>query len=147
MRPGPLAPQERPRKKYTARSYSRSTLRPPKRYRASTPSTAVITMSTGVLLQAGKASTITAAPCPPPLQAEPRPQRCLPPRSRRPVPDPRRGARGDEPILLEVRLEGEQHLERRVGPHVLVGPILGRLSLPALHGHRYHLAQIGRAPV
>src|SRR5437764_1619177 len=55
------------------------------------------------------------------------------------VHDPRRVARGDEPILLEVRLEGEQHLERRVGPHVLVGAILGRLSLLALHGHRYHL--------
>src|SRR5437879_11955784 len=41
MRPGPFAPQERPRKKYTARSYSRSTLRPPNRYSASTPRTAV----------------------------------------------------------------------------------------------------------
>src|SRR5690348_1360798 len=41
MRPGPLAPQERPRKKYTARSYSRRTLRPPNRYSATTPRTAV----------------------------------------------------------------------------------------------------------
>src|SRR5207244_7541080 len=45
MRPGPLAPHERPRKKYTARSYSRSTLRPPKRYSARTPRTAVTTTS------------------------------------------------------------------------------------------------------
>src|SRR5690349_95634 len=45
MSPGPLAPQERPRKKYTARSYSRSTLRPPNRYSASTPRTAVTTTS------------------------------------------------------------------------------------------------------
>src|SRR5438874_2584602 len=56
----------------------------------------------------------------------------------RAVHDPRRVARGDEPILLEVRLEGEQHLERRAGPHVLVGTILGRLSLPALYRHRDH---------
>src|SRR2546430_2817446 len=45
MRPGPFAPHERPRKKYTARSYSRSTLRPPNRYSASPPRTAVTIMS------------------------------------------------------------------------------------------------------
>src|SRR6266513_1058069 len=45
MRPGPFAPHERPKKKYTARSYSRSTLRPPNRYSASPPRTAVTIMS------------------------------------------------------------------------------------------------------
>src|SRR5437879_9449863 len=45
MSPGPFAPHERPRKKYTARSYSRSTLRPPNRYSASPPRTAVTIMS------------------------------------------------------------------------------------------------------
>src|SRR5436309_6071473 len=45
MSPGPFAPHDRPRKKYTARSYSRSTLRPPKRYSARVPRTTVTTTS------------------------------------------------------------------------------------------------------
>src|SRR5437764_2359609 len=45
MRPGPFAPHERPKKKYTARSYSRSTLRPPNKYSANPPRTAVTIMS------------------------------------------------------------------------------------------------------
>src|SRR5213080_4584775 len=70
MSPGPLAPQERPRKKYTARSYSRRTLRPPNRYSARAPRIAVTIMSIAAPPQAGKASTITAAPWPPPMQVE-----------------------------------------------------------------------------
>src|SRR6266849_6148975 len=66
MSPGPLAPQDRPRKKYTARSYSRRTLRPPNRYSARAPRIAVTIMSIAAPPQAGKASTITAAPWPPP---------------------------------------------------------------------------------
>src|SRR2546422_6169080 len=75
MSPGPLAPQERPRKKYTARSYSRRTLRPPNRYSARAPRIAVMIMSIAAPPQAGKASTITATPWPPPMQADPSPKR------------------------------------------------------------------------
>src|SRR2546422_7849494 len=69
MSPGPLAPHERPRKNYTPRSYSRSTLRPPKRYSTRTPRTAVTTTSIATPPQLGKASTMTAAPWPPPIHA------------------------------------------------------------------------------
>src|SRR5437773_2705343 len=248
MSPGPFAPHDRPKKKYTARSYSRSTLRPPKRYSARVPRTTVTTMSIATPLQGGKASTITAAPWPPPMQGaepeallraaqsvqqmdrdagpgrgervadgdraavhvgfgavepelsldreilrrerlvhfhqvhllelHPRLLQCLARRGRRPDPhvlgldsDHRPGdeaaerlqavrlrvvrarnhgcggavhdsggvPRGDEPVLPEIRLEGEQHLERRVGPHVLVGAIFGRLTLLSLHRHRHYL--------
>src|SRR2546426_403008 len=81
MSPGPLAPHERPRKKYTARSYSRSTLRPPKRYSTRTPRTAVTTTSIATPPQLRKASTMTAAPWPPPIHADPNAKR--PPSLRR----------------------------------------------------------------
>src|SRR3989454_10239048 len=60
--PDALPIYDRPRKKYTARSYSRSTLRPPNRYSASVPRTTVTTISIATPLQAGNASTIPAAP-------------------------------------------------------------------------------------
>src|SRR5204863_373697 len=55
------------------------------------------------------------------------------------VHDPGRVARGDEPVLPEIGLEGEQHFERRVRSHVLVGAILDRLTFLPFHRDRHHL--------
>src|SRR6059058_2815667 len=134
MRPGPLAPHERPRKKYTARSYSRSTLRPPKRYSARAPRTAVTTMSIATPLQAGKASTITA--------------------------DTRRA----EPEALLCAAQGVEQMERDAGPgrgervadrdrapvHVGLGTVEAELSLDGeilrrerlVHLHQIHLLEL-----
>src|SRR5437867_1776013 len=148
MSPGPLAPQERPRKKYTARSYSRSTLRPPNRYSARMPRTAVSTASIATPLRPGRPrrspprpgrrrrsrSRARNAPPPPASLAE-RPARDD--RGGRAGHDPRRGGRGDEPVLLEVRLEPQQHVGRRLGPHVRVLAELRHLAL-LLHGNAHH---------
>src|SRR5260370_731038 len=55
---------------------------------------------------------MTAAPWPPPMQAEPRPKRCL---------ARRRVCRRHEPVLLEVGLEPGEPLGRGGGPHMLIG--------------------------
>src|SRR5882762_2176829 len=60
-------------------------------------------------------------------------------RRRGTVHDPGGVARGNEPVLPEIWLEGEQHLERGIGSHVLIGAILSRLTLLSLHRHRYDL--------
>ena len=59
-------------------------------------------------------------------------------RSRGAVHDPGGVAGGDEPVLFEVRLEAQQHLQRRLRPHVLVFAVLDRLPL-LLDGHRNDL--------
>src|SRR5256885_677795 len=57
----------------------------------------------------------------------------------RAVHDPRRIACGDEPILLEVRLEGQQHPERPGGAPVLLPPVIGAPSPPFPLRHPGHL--------
>src|SRR2546422_428678 len=159
MRPGPFAPHERPRKKYTARSYSRSTLRPPNRYSASPPRTAVTIMSIEssssgregfhdhrrslAASNAGGAQAETLPPAPQGVQQVDRDARAgcserVADRDGTAVHDPGRVAGGDEPILLEVGLEAEQYLQRGFRSHVLVLAVLDGLPL-LLDGDPDHL--------
>src|SRR2546430_3257057 len=247
MRPGPFAPHERPRKKYTARSYSRSTLSPANRYSPSPPRTAVTIMSIEspssgregfhdhrrplAASDAGGTQAETLPPAPQGVKQVDRDARagrservanrdgtavhvglgavepqllldgevlrrkrlvhldeiellelhaglleCLAGRGRRAdahilgldprhrpryqpaqglqavrrgeilarehggrraVHDPGRVAGGHEPVLVEVRLQSEQYLERGVRPHVLVLAVLDGLPL-LLDGDRDH---------